>query len=194
MKFYLDFKSRQNMAAQKLVPEILGDAEVSERLTKIFRTAPVWLLQFTQTHFDGALVRFHLRPISFISKWGSAGYEDSLEWPLLPLGTMMDGDPLSDEDARRWPLPLRIKNETDTIPDCEDNVSGQHEGNDSAEFDHVCDMGLAMEVAKNPDKEKELSRYQRLRLRRLWLSGFLHAGSDKPTHPTRRSRQLSRTP
>jgi hypothetical protein len=126
------------------------------------------LLHFTQTYFDVGFVRFDLRPpISWIAKWGSAGYEESLEWPLLPLGMMMDGDPLSDEEAQRWPLPLRIKKETNTIPVREDNVSGQHEGNNSAEFDRICDLSLAMEVAENPEKEKELSRYQRLRLRRL---------------------------
>ena len=81
-EIHLDDKSRlnkQNRAAQELVPVILRYAEVSERLTKIFRTAPVWLLHFTQTHFDVGFVRFNLRPISFISKWGSAGYEESLE-------------------------------------------------------------------------------------------------------------------
>ena len=64
-EIHLDYQSRlnkQNMAARELRPEILGrGAEVSERLTKIFRNAPVWLLHFTQTHFDGGLVRFDLR-------------------------------------------------------------------------------------------------------------------------------------
>jgi hypothetical protein len=169
-EIYLTDRSRldkQTRSAQELVAEILGGAEDSKRLTEIFRTAPDWLLHFTQTHFSRAFLRFDLRPISFISKWGSAGYEESLGWPLLPSGTMMDGDPLSDEDARRWPLPLRNNKQTHTIPDCEDNVSVKHEGNDSAHFDRICDMSLAMEVAENPEKEKELSRYQRLRLRRL---------------------------
>jgi hypothetical protein len=76
---------------------------------------------------------------------------------------------LSDEDKRLWPLGLRsINTEIETIPDCENIVSGKHEGDDSAEFDRVCDLGLAMELAENPEKEKELSRYQRLRLRRLF--------------------------
>jgi hypothetical protein len=165
---YLDYASRldkQIRAAQELVPKILGYAEISEGLTKIFRNAPIWLLHFTKTHVvDVRFVRFDLRPTSFISKWGSAGYEESLDWPLLPLGTMMDGDPLSDEEARRWPLPLRIKKETGTIPECEHNVSGKYEGNDSEDLDLI---RLLMEVWENPEKEKGLTRYQRLRMRRI---------------------------
>ena len=172
-KSYFDDRSRlkkQNAAAQKLVLEILEGAKESERFTEIFRTAPEWLLHFTQTYIDACHLLLDLRPtkIPFTLKWGRTGYEEALGWPLLPLGTMMGGDPLSDEDARRWPLPLRSTNkETETIPDCENIVSVKHGGNDSAEFGLICDMSLAAQVAANPEKEKELSRYQRLRLRRL---------------------------
>jgi hypothetical protein len=132
-EIYFNDRSRlnkQNAAAQKLVLKILGGAKESERFTEIFRTAPEWLLHFTQTYCDACYLLLDLRPIKipFTSKWGRTGYEESLGWPLLPLGTMMGGDPMSDEDARRWPLPLRSTNkkETETIPDCENTVSVKH--------------------------------------------------------------------
>ena len=168
-EIYFDDRSRlnkQNVAAQKLVFEILGGAKESERFTEIFRTAPDWLLHFTQTHLDSGFLQLGpLAKIPFTPKWGSTGYEESLGWPLVPLGTMMGGDPVSDEDARRWPHPLRSTNkETETIPDCENIVSGKHEGNDYVD-DTISDMSLAMQVGDNP--ERELSRYERVRLRRL---------------------------
>ena len=144
-EIYFDDRSRlnkQNVAAQKLVFEILGGAKESERFTEIFRTAPDWLLHFTQTFLDAGSLQLGLRPTKIpFTKWGRTGYEESLGWPLLPLGTMMGGDPVSDEDARRWPLPLRSTNkETETIPDCENIVSGKHERKDSWVSDCICDM------------------------------------------------------
>src|SRR5207253_2407057 len=105
---------------------------------------------------------------SWRPKWGSAGYEESRRWPLLPLGTMTDGDPVADEDARLWPLPLGMMKEADTIPHCEDNRSQKDEDNPSPEHDLIEDIKLALDVAGNPSREKELSRYEKLRLRDLF--------------------------
>ena len=68
-------------ATRRLIPIIVGyDAKKrSARFTEIFRTAPVWLLQFTQMYRDACAVKFQLP--SFLSetfKWGTAGYESSL--------------------------------------------------------------------------------------------------------------------
>src|SRR5262249_14902269 len=103
---------RQVGAAEQLAPMILTlkDVEASGRFTEIFRTAPVWLLNFTCIFADACWLDLDFPdrggPV-LGTKWGRAGYEESLLWPLLPLGTMTDGDPVSDEDARRWPLPLK---------------------------------------------------------------------------------------
>jgi len=104
---------RQVGAAQQLAPIILPitpkDAEASARLSEIFMPAPVWLLNFTCIFFNACWLKFDFPNRSWPvlgTKWGRAGYEESLLWPLLPLGAMTDGEPLSDKDARRWPFPL----------------------------------------------------------------------------------------
>jgi hypothetical protein len=159
---------RQVGAARQLVPEILGGAEASARFTEIFRMAPIWLLNFTATFMDSCLLKFDLPIKSWLpapgTKWGRAGYKESCRWPLLPLGTMMDGDPVSDEDARHWPVPLEMMEEA-TSGDFEDNRSQKDEGNRSTNADFVEDLKLVLDVAANPEKEKELSRYEKLRLR-----------------------------
>jgi hypothetical protein len=150
-------------AARRLGPVILRGAEKSARFAEIFRTSPVWLLNFTGTHIDAGFLNFNLPDKSERLKWGSAGYDESRRWPLLPLGTMTDGDPVSDEDARLWPLPLM--NKADTIADFEDNLSQKNDDNSSPTADLLEDMTLAMDLAENPEKEKELSRYEKHRLR-----------------------------
>jgi len=158
---------RQVGAAQQLLPIILGDKEASAGFTEIFRTAPVWLLNFTSMFFDAFLLKLDRANQSWGpapgTKWGRTGYDESRQWPLLPLGTMTDGDPVSDEDARRWPLPLDMMKEAHTSGDFEDNRSQKDEDNPSPEGDPVADLALVLEVAENP--EKELSRYEKVRLR-----------------------------
>jgi hypothetical protein len=78
----------QVQAAQRLLPIIIGAEESSTRFTEIFRTAPVWLLQFTGTSMDARMLKFHLPDISQRISWGSAGFKDARRWPLLPLGVM----------------------------------------------------------------------------------------------------------
>src|SRR5439155_14562729 len=106
----------QVAAAQCLFSIIVGSAEQSTKFTEIFRTAPVWLLNFTRTFIDASFLNFHLPGESERSKWGSAGREASWRWPLLPLGMMTDGDLLSDEEAKLWPIELKMKEQVDFVP------------------------------------------------------------------------------
>ena len=61
---------------------------------------PVWLLQFTGMAMDARLLKFDLPDISDTLGWGSAGYEDARRWPLLPVGTIMAGEPIPDGRRR----------------------------------------------------------------------------------------------
>src|SRR5262249_41166850 len=55
---------RQVEAAEKLasiiLPITLKKAEESARFTEIFKTAPVWLMNFTSMSFDACLLKFSL--------------------------------------------------------------------------------------------------------------------------------------
>jgi hypothetical protein len=64
----------------------------AEKFTEIFRTAPVWLLQFTSVWRDARFFKIDLPDISAEPTWGAQGIEDLKRWPLLPLGTMAAGD------------------------------------------------------------------------------------------------------
>ena len=96
----------QVRAAQRLLPIIIGGEESSARFTEIFRTAPVWLPQFTGISMDARLLKFHVPDISQRLRWGSAGFEDARRWPLLPSGVMTAGDPIPDNDPRQLWLTL----------------------------------------------------------------------------------------
>jgi hypothetical protein len=91
-------------AANILFPAIIGDANETEKLTEIFKKAPVWLLEFTRIKTDASLLQFDLPEMSDKQLWGEAGLKDSLRWPLLPWGMMTDGDPVPDveEYLDRW--------------------------------------------------------------------------------------------
>jgi hypothetical protein len=80
---------------------------------------------------------------------------------------MTDGDPVPDKDARLWPFPLGLTKEADRGPDFEENVSQEDEDNPSREAELVGDAELLLDLAEHPEKEKELSRYQKHRLRGL---------------------------
>jgi hypothetical protein len=159
---------RQVAAAKNLAPIILPvTLKESARFSKIFKTAPVWLLNFTSMSFDACLLKFGLPDQSWWpapgTKWGRTGYDESRQWPLLPAGTMMDGDPVPYEHAQLWPLPLDTMEEVDTTEDFQDNSSQEDEGNHSPEADLLADLILVLDVAENP--ERELSRYEKVRLR-----------------------------
>jgi hypothetical protein len=69
-------------------------APESATFTEIFRTAPVWLLQFTRIQLDAPVLEFDLPDISAELLWGVEGIKDAERWPRLPLGTMAAGDPV----------------------------------------------------------------------------------------------------
>ena len=97
-------------AAERMCPAIVDDpdyrrphywwdpgsvhAPQSARFTEIFRTAPVWLLQFTRIWLDAPVFEFDLPDISAELLWGVEGVKDAKRWPRLPLGTMAAGDPV----------------------------------------------------------------------------------------------------
>jgi hypothetical protein len=98
-------------AAKKIYPDIVEDPDYtrpdhwwdpsivhgpeSSRFTEIFRRAPGWLLEFTQIELDAHALEFRLPNISAEQVWGVEGLKDSNRWPLLPLGTMAAGGPVS---------------------------------------------------------------------------------------------------
>jgi hypothetical protein len=163
----------QVQAAQQLLPRIIGDEEVSARFTEIFRTAPVWLLQFTLISIDASLLKFRLPDISRRLRWGSTGYRDARRWPLLPTGMMTAGDPIPDNDPRRLWLNLSCTVlEGDPIAAFGKRLFRKEKENlferDNDPFKE--DILLALDLDGKP--EEEWSSYERRRMRRLskWLS------------------------
>ena len=158
----------QVRAARRLFPIIIGGEEESARFTKIFTTAPVWLLQFTGIAIDATLLKFHVPDISKRSRWGSAGYEDARRWPLLPSGMMTAGDPIPDNDPRRWWLDLIcITMAGDPIKAFEEGLSREKEENYSRRdkdpvVEYIC---LALDLDGKP--EEEWSGYEKRRMRKL---------------------------
>jgi hypothetical protein len=75
-------------APRELYPAIIKGANETEKFTQIFRTAPVWLLEFTWMSVDAALLKFDLPNMTDKQVWGEKGLEDMMRWPLLPLGMM----------------------------------------------------------------------------------------------------------
>ena len=160
-------------AARRLIPIIAGyDAQKqSARFTEIFRTAPVWLLQFTRMYRDACVVKFQLPDfLSGTFKWGTAGYESS--WPQLPLGMMTDGDPVPDKVARLWPLGLSVIHRWGPIPDLRTNPPQEANGKPSPEdllspedLENVADFILFLDLAERP--EVEWSRPERRRMRKF---------------------------
>lgn len=157
----------QVAAAQRLLPIIMGGEEESARFTEIFRTAPVWLLQFTGTAMDARFLKFHLPDIPERLRWGSAGFEDARRWPSLPLGMMTAGDPIPDIDPRRlWVVLFCMMPEGDPIPDFGDNLSQEDEENSHRDSDPLLeDIFFALDLDGKP--EKEWSRYEKRRMRKL---------------------------
>jgi hypothetical protein len=104
----LDKRATLEAAERKMYPTIvedpdyrtprwdpsIGHAPEAGRFTEVFRTAPVWLLQFTNIRLDAWLLEFDLPDISAELIWGVEGVKDSKQWPLLPLGTMAAGVPV----------------------------------------------------------------------------------------------------
>jgi hypothetical protein len=157
----------QFAAAAQLFPIIMGGKEEeSARFTEIFRTAPVWLLQFTGMAMDARLLKFHLPDISESLRWGSAGFEDARRWPLLPLGTMTAGDSIPEIDPLRLWLILFCMM-THPIPDFANNLSREDEESRSHRDNDPLleDILFALDLDGKP--EKEWSRYDKRRVLKL---------------------------
>ena len=151
-------------AARRLIPIIVGyDAKKqSARFTEIFRTAPVWLLQFTGMYRDACAVKFNPSFLSGTFKWGTAGYESS--WPQLPLGMMTDGDPVPDKVARLWPLGLSVIHQCGPIPDLRTNPPQEAKGKLSPEdLEDVEDFILFLDLAERPEVEWSRPEMRRMR-------------------------------
>jgi hypothetical protein len=100
-KFKSDYERELQEANRKLYPAIMQGGNETKKFTAIFRTAPVWLLEFTQMSFDAYLLKFDLPKMSEKQVWGEEGLKDFLRWPLLPLGMMADGDPVPESSRER---------------------------------------------------------------------------------------------
>jgi hypothetical protein len=162
----------QFSAAQQLFPVIIGNEKSSEKFSKIFGTAPIWLLQFARMFYDAGALRFQLRDILSVKfKWGTVGYESS--WPRLPLGMMTDGDPLPEKITRAWPLPLRTAitiAEGGPPPDFEDennpspeDIGEEDESNLSADDLNLKDFLLFCDLVKKPESEWSRPEMRRMR-------------------------------
>jgi hypothetical protein len=160
--------NEQVRVAQWLFSRIIEGKQELQRFSEILSTAPAWLLKFTSVFYDAALLQFDLRYTSEVLKWGTAGYEESRRWPLLPSGTIKAGDPVSDEKARLWPFPLDMTEKAEPTPELENDRSREEDFNSSAGSDLVHDWNLALDLEEHPEMENELSRYQKLRLRNLF--------------------------
>jgi hypothetical protein len=145
--------------AKQLLPIIIDGANESAIFTEIFRTGPPWLLNFTKMFIDAFLLEFDLPDISERSRWGSVGYEEARGWPSLPFGKMTEGDPVTDEDARLYPLPLGISDFVDNLlREDEDNLSSEDLDHDPSPEDLIHFLDL-VEVP-----ESEWSRFERRRM------------------------------
>jgi hypothetical protein len=148
-------------AANQLFPLIVGHADVSAKFSEIFKTAPAWLLTFTAMHFDAGALKFKLPHQALGNlKWGREGYEESLNWPSIPSGRITDGDPVKDV---LWPAPPKKAGSLEVV----ERDPAQEEKDNPELLD---DIMLLFEVEENPEKEKNLSRYERIRLNNLQQS------------------------
>lgn len=158
----------QVRAAQQLLPIIMGGEEPLARFTEIFKTAPVWLLQFTGIAWDARLLEFQLPDITQTLRWGSAGYEEARRWPLLPSGMLTAGNPIPDIDPRRIWLALSCI-VTTAIPNFVDALlrSRKEEKNLSHHYSDPLleDINFALDLDGKP--EDEWSRSEKRRMRKL---------------------------
>jgi hypothetical protein len=153
----------QDEAAQELYPLIKGDKKESSRFTEIFRRTPVWLLQFTGMAMDARLLAFELPTISKKLRWGSSGFEDSRRWPLLPVGTISAGDPISDSDPRRF-LIMLFWMITAPFPNLED-FRQREKKRSPGNRDELELLEFLVESYVKPDSE--WSDYEKRRVRQL---------------------------
>jgi hypothetical protein len=155
----------QVVAARQLSSIIMDGADESAQFTQIFKSAPVWLLQFTGTAVDARFLKFQLPDLSSDFNWGSTGYADAVRWPRLPLGRMADGKPIPTLDARRLWIILFCEITEPAFPDrfpYDVDFSQEEERSSDPLLD---DIIFALELDGVP--EEELSRHQKRRLRNI---------------------------
>ena len=155
----------QVKAAQRLLPIIMKGDESLARFAEIFKTAPVWLLQFTGIAWDAHLLEFHLPDIKRL-RWGSAGYEEARQWPLLPSGTLTAGDPIPDIDPRQlWIAQFCIL--TTFIPNFADELSRAEDENLYHRCSHplIEEIFFILDLDRKP--EEEWSPHEKRRVRKF---------------------------
>jgi hypothetical protein len=96
-RFKDDYERELRAVHGILYPAIMNGANETEKFTEIFRTAPVWLLEFTQMELDAAILQFDLPEMSGKQVRDEEGLKNFGRWPLLPLGMMTEGDPIPED-------------------------------------------------------------------------------------------------
>jgi hypothetical protein len=159
----------QTIAARQLRPKIMGSEKESTRFTELFEAAPVWLLQFTGMIWDASLLKFQLPEVSQRLSWGSAGYEEARRWPLLPSGLLEAGDPIPPKESR-WIWIIAFCEII--IPILDEDTFLQADGEYRSEpVDPILEgLSLLLDLESNP--ERELSRYEKRRLRKTLGAAF----------------------
>ena len=106
-------------------------------------------------------------------RWGGLGFKDSERWPLLPLGVMTAGEPITRYDRRQLVLAiLSVGSPQGEIPDFSDLPSEEAQ-NLSPVFEDLC---LAISLEEKP--KQEWSAYERRRMRRFVRRVTRDAGRD----------------
>ena len=84
--------------------ELTSGKNEAETFLAAFEQAPLWLLHFTTVALDAFILKLNLPELSAPARWGMEGIKDARRWPLLPLGTIAAGQPVSEQivlDIRR---------------------------------------------------------------------------------------------
>jgi hypothetical protein len=154
--------AEQFRAAEELRPLVMEGKEQSARFTEIFAAAPVWLLQFTGIVTDARWLKFQVPDMPSTLSWGSDGFEDVRQWPLLPSGTMTAGAPIPKIDWRQVWLAnfCVVKGEGDPVQAFKDRHSFEEEQEEkfSSTGNPLLDemiraFPLFLEEEANPDRE-----------------------------------------
>jgi hypothetical protein len=153
---------------ERLSPLIMQRELASARFTKIFKTAPIWLLQFTAVAMDARFLKFDLPDIVNTLQWGRGGFEDARRWPLLPLGTMRAGDPIPDLDERRLWIALACMMTLGDLSQFEyefPRVKEEIRSHRDRNLGLLDDISFALDLDGKP--EAEWSPYEKRRMRKL---------------------------
>lgn len=164
----LDYQVR---VAEQLRPVIMEGKAESARFTEIFAAAPIWLLQFTRLVMDAVWLKFQLPDLASRLTWGSAGFEEVRDWPLLPSGTMTAGDPIPIIDRRQvWlAYACMVTGGGDPIQAFKDRHSFEEEEGKLLRdrYPLLAEMNWALDL-DNRKPGEEWSPYEKRRMRKLW--------------------------